>query len=140
MPELVSVIVPIWKQADQIEGVVDDYCVNLASLGCRYELLLVVNGSPDGSLDVSRRAAQAHPDVHVLALSTAGWGTAVKAGLQAAAGDLLCYTNSARTRGADRAKVSAYAAGNPGTVRKATRRLRDGLMRRAGSLLFNAEC
>ncbi len=140
MSELISVIVPIWNQAGQIQEIVDDYRGSLASLGRRYELLLVVNGSPDASLEMSRRAAGPHGDVQVLSLATAGWGSAVKAGLRAAAGGLLCYTNSARTRGADLARLIEYAAANPGTVVKATRRLRDGVVRRAGSLLFNAEC
>jgi glycosyltransferase involved in cell wall biosynthesis len=140
MSEVVSVIVPIWNQADQIQEIVDEYRGSLTSLGCCYEILLVVNGSFDASLEMSTRAAEPHGDVQVLSLATAGWGAAVKAGVRAAAGSLLCYTNSARTRGTDLARVIEYAAANPGNVVKATRRLRDGAMRRAGSLLFNAEC
>ena len=140
MSEGVSVIVPIWNQADQIQEIVDDYRGSLASVGCPYEILLVVNGSSDGSLDTSNRIAAGHPEVRVLSLATAGWGAAVKAGVRAAGADLLCYTNSARTRGTDLARVIEYALANPGTAVKATRRLRDGVMRRAGSLLFNAEC
>jgi glycosyltransferase involved in cell wall biosynthesis len=140
MSEVVSVIVPIWNQADQIQEIVDDYRGSLTSLGCCYEILLAVNGSSDASLEMSSRVAQPHPDVKVLSLATAGWGAAVKAGVRAAAGSLLCYTNSARTRGTDLARVIEYAVANPGNVVKATRRLRDGALRRAGSLLFNAEC
>jgi glycosyltransferase involved in cell wall biosynthesis len=140
MAGLVSVVVPIWKQADQIDEVVTDYCDSLATLGWHHELLLVVNGSPDRSLEVCQRAAEQRPGVRVLATPAAGWGVAVKAGLRAATGDLLCYTNSARTRGNDLARLIDYAIGNPGTVVKATRRMRDGVLRRAGSLLFNAEC
>ncbi|MFN8061528.1 MAG: hypothetical protein U0Q12_20380 [Vicinamibacterales bacterium] len=90
--------------------------------------------------DVATRAAERDTRVRVLSTRDAGWGLAVKRGLAAATGDLLCYTNSARTRGDDLVRLVQYAASNPGTVIKATRRLRDGLIRRAGSLVFNAQC
>jgi glycosyltransferase involved in cell wall biosynthesis len=140
MPQLVSIVLPIWNQADHIDDMIRDYSNSLAGLEPDHELLLVVNGSADSSLRVCERAAKAHPTVRVLSTSTAGWGRAVKIGLSAATGDLLCYTNSARTRGVDLVNVIHYAMRNPGTVVKATRRIRDGLVRRMGSLLFNAEC
>ncbi len=140
MPQLVSVVLPIWNQADQINDIVEDYSDSLGTLGQDHELLLVVNGSADSSLQVCERATKARPAVRVLSTTSAGWGLAVKMGISAARGDLLCYTNSARTRGVDLAKTIHYATSNPGTVVKATRRIRDGPVRRMGSLLFNAEC
>ena len=140
MPQLVSVVLPIWNQADQIDAMVEDYSSRLGELGCGFELLLVVNGPDDGSLVACERAAARCQAVRVLSTPSAGWGRAVRMGVNAARGDLLCYTNSARTRGIDLVKMIQYAITNPGTVVKATRRLRDGLVRRAGSLLFNAEC
>jgi hypothetical protein len=52
-------------------------------------------------------------------------GLAVRAGLRAARGDLLCYTNCARTSAADLEQLIRQAMERPGAVVKATRRVRD---------------
>jgi hypothetical protein len=64
----------------------------------------------------------------------------VRAGLRAARGDLLCYTNCARTTADDLQRLILEAFANPGTVVKADRRMRDSWRRRVGSLLYNLEC
>ena len=63
------------------------------------------------------------------------------AGSREARGDLLCYTNSARTdgRGPDAAACSTRVA-YPGVVVKANRKIREHWRRRLGSLLYNLEC
>src|SRR5688572_16702304 len=109
MTRLVSVVLPIWNQADQVQAIVCDFSTCLASLGHGLELLLVVNGPQDDSLEACHHAARTHPGIRVVTTTQAGWGLAVKAGLAAAHGDLLCYTNSARTRGPDLAKAIGYA-------------------------------
>jgi hypothetical protein len=60
-------------------------------------------------------------------------------GLQAAQGDLLCYTNSARTRPEDLLLFVLYGISNPNVVIKANRKLRDNWRRRLGSLLYNIQ-
>lgn len=72
--------------------------------------------------------------------SERGWGCAVQRGLEEARGDLLCYTNSARTTGADLALTLLYAVAYPGVVIKASRKTRDGWRRHLGSLIYNLEC
>jgi hypothetical protein len=69
-----------------------------------------------------------------------GWGLGVKLGLHAAQGDLLCYTNSARTSPSDLTLMICYGLANPGKIIKANRKIRDGITRRLGSLLYNLEC
>jgi hypothetical protein len=64
----------------------------------------------------------------------------VNLGLREAQGDILCYTNSARTSPQDMQLFLLYAASNPGTVIKANRKIRDNWQRRLGSLLYNVEC
>jgi glycosyltransferase involved in cell wall biosynthesis len=135
-----SIIVPVHRQADHIEGVLAEFikAVALAPVPC--ELIVVVNGADDGSLDICRRVEHSSSAVRVIALDEAGWGNAVRTGLGAASGDLLCYTNSARTSADDLLTFIRYGVVNPGAVIKAERKIRDGWRRRVGSLLFNLEC
>jgi hypothetical protein len=78
--------------------------------------------------------------VRVIAHPEPGWGRAVKAGLRAARGDLICYTNCARTSAADLELLIREGIARPGTVVKATRRVRDNWKRRLGSAVYNVEC
>ena len=78
--------------------------------------------------------------VRHIPLETRGWGAAVRAGLAAAKGELLCYTNSARTTPQILMLLLFYATTYPGIVVKANRRIRDDRRRRLGSLLYNLEC
>ena len=139
-PRLISIVLPVHNQASYIGAIIDGYRDVLGQLGHPYELVLSVNGSRDDSVDVCQKLAQAHPEVRVISDPRAGWGLAVKAGLRAARGDLLCYTNCARTSAADLRQLIATGLEHPGAVIKATRRVRDNWKRRLGSALYNAEC
>jgi len=139
-PRLISIVLPVHNQASYIGAIIDGYRDMLGQLGRPYELVLSVNGSRDDSVDVCTRLALAHPEVRVISDPRAGWGLAVKAGLRAARGDLLCYTNCARTSAADLRQVLLTGLEHPDAVIKATRRVRDNWKRRLGSALYNAEC
>jgi glycosyltransferase involved in cell wall biosynthesis len=140
MPEFLSVVLPIYNQADHIQAVVDEYEQALARLPHPHELLLVVNGSRDDSLAICEELASRYASVRTFSSAQAGWGRAVKLGLQEARGTLLCYTNTARTTAADLVLLLLYAVANPGVVVKANRKIRDNWIRRLGSLLYNLEC
>ena len=137
--EQVSVVLPVHNQADHVGPVVDRYAEALARIGPAYELLLVPNGCRDGSLAVCEELSKNYP-ARVVELERGGWGRAVKAGLAESRGDLLCYTNLARTSAQDLTLLILYALANPGTVIKANRKLRDSVWRRVGGLLYNLEC
>ena len=51
---LISVVLPVYNQADHAELVVREYEEVLERLPVPHELVLVVNGSSDASLDVCR--------------------------------------------------------------------------------------
>jgi undecaprenyl-phosphate 4-deoxy-4-formamido-L-arabinose transferase len=137
---LVSIVLPVHRQADHLAGIVRAYEASLSRIGVPFELILVVNGPSDASITVARQLESAHRYVRVLETRTARWGHAVKLGLAAAKGDLICYTNSARTTGEDLALVLIYAMAYPGVVIKVNRRVRDSLSRRIGSLVYNLQC
>jgi hypothetical protein len=63
----------------------------------------------------------------------------VRCGIAESRGDLLCYTNSARTTGEDLRLLLRVGLAMPDMVVKANRKIRSGKRRRAGSLLYNLE-
>ncbi|MDZ4765626.1 MAG: glycosyltransferase family 2 protein [Chloroflexota bacterium] len=140
---LISIVLPVYNQADHITAIVDEYAAALARIPNPYEILLVVNGSRDHSLAVCEDLAAKYSDptrlVRVLHSEKGGWGLAVRLGLAAAHGDILCYTNSARTSPKDLILHLLYAVANPDNVIKANRKIRDNWQRRIGSLVYNIE-
>ncbi|HVG71668.1 MAG TPA: glycosyltransferase family 2 protein [Vicinamibacterales bacterium] len=136
----ISVVLPVHNQAAHIAAIVGGYRDALGEIGRPYEIVLVLNGCRDESFAVCTTLAQTFPDITVIDDPRAGWGLAVKAGLRAARGDLLCYTNCARTSAADLEQLIGRGLEQPHTVFKAIRRVRDNWKRRLGSFLYNAEC
>jgi len=138
---LVSIVLPVHNQADHIEGVIEGYRVALENAKLSFELLLVVNGKrKDSSAEICRALEAKHPSIRTSVIEQGGWGSAVRHGLAQARGDLLCYTNSARTTADDLLLLVLYGITHPDVVVKANRRIRESLRRRAGSLLYNLEC
>jgi glycosyltransferase involved in cell wall biosynthesis len=136
----ISIVLPVHNQADHIERLVDAYRTALAALPATQEFVLVPNASRDASRERCEAAAAAADDVVVVPLAERGWGRAVRAGLAAARGDVLCYTNSARTTPEMLSLTLMFAVAYPGTVVKTNRKTRDSRLRRLGSLLYNLEC
>jgi glycosyltransferase involved in cell wall biosynthesis len=111
MPPRLSVILPVHNQGDHIAGVVAGHLEVLARVWhAPYEILLVTNGCSDNSLQVCAELAEREPAVRTIDLPVGGWGRAVRAGLAAADGDVLCYTNSARTTPEMVALMLAYTS------------------------------
>jgi len=139
--ELVSVILPVYNQADHIAELLEEYAAGLRNTPLQYELLPVINGPRrDNSMDVCRSLEARLPCVRTLCLDEGGWGRAVRFGLSQARGDLLCYTNSARTTARDLQLAVVYGSIHPDSVIKANRKIRDSAGRRLGSLIYNLEC
>lgn len=136
---LVSIILPVYNQGDHIEKIVREYQEGLEKMPNPYELLLVVNGSRDNSLEVCNQLANECDHIRVLHSDRGGWGLAVKFGISEAYGDLICYTNSARTSAQDLTLLVLYASINQPVVVKANRKIRESWQRRLGSLLYNLE-
>jgi glycosyltransferase involved in cell wall biosynthesis len=138
--DLVSIILPVYNQGDHLDAICRGYTTALKKLPHPYEILLVVNGPcRDDSLGVSRRIAEHDARIRVIHSAKGGWGLAVKKGMEASRGDLICYTNSARTQPSDLVLSILYAIAHPDTVIKANRKIREGWRRRLGSLLYNLQ-
>jgi glycosyltransferase involved in cell wall biosynthesis len=137
---LVSIVLPVHNQADHIRGIVEEYLEPLERVGHPYEIVLVPNACRDESPRVCQELAAAIPSVRTVPSELGGWGRAVRLGLAEARGEILCYTNSARTAPQDLSLMLLYAMAYPGVVVKANRKIREHWSRRLGSLLYNMEC
>jgi glycosyltransferase involved in cell wall biosynthesis len=137
---LLSVVLPVHNQADHVRDIVADYAAALERLPTAYELVLVPNACRDTTAEVCATLAAELPTVRVADCERGGWGIAVRRGLAAARGDLLCYTNSARTTAEDLSLMCMYALTHPDVVVKANRKIRDNWRRRLGSLVYNIQC
>jgi glycosyltransferase involved in cell wall biosynthesis len=132
---------PVYNQADHIEGILEEYVEALSHLDFPVEIIPVVNGvRKDQSLEICRKLEERIPAIRTLCIDAGGWGRAVRAGLKHAQGDLLCYTNSARTTPRDLQLLLLYGSIHTDSVIKASRKIRESWRRRLGSLIYNLEC
>ena len=134
-----SIILPVYRQAGHIEGIVRELELRLDTLPIPHETLLVLNGPDDGSLEICRSLEREFAGVRVIEHDRLGWGGAVRRGLSEATGDLLCYTNSARTTVDTLMVMLEFSLVLPGIVIKANRKTRDSVLRHLGSLIYNLE-
>ena len=139
-PPPTSIVLPVHNQEEHIEPITRGYVEALDQLPGEHEVVLVTNGCTDRSVEVCGSLAASRESIRHLDLAEGGWGRAVKAGLDAATGEVLCYTNSARTTPEILTLMLAYGLAYPDAVLKANRRIRASLVRRFGSLLYNLEC
>ena len=137
--QTISLVVPVHQQQDHITTVLTALHDALADLGSSTEVVAVVNASTDASAERCRAVARDRPGVRVIEREERGWGGAVRTGLAAATGDVVCFTNSARTTPRDLRTGITLALLNTGCAVKAVRRSRDSLVRRTGSVAYNFE-
>ncbi len=136
----VSIVLPAYRASEQLRDVVPEMIAEVEQLGAGLEVIVVVNGPRDGTDEAAETLRASDDRVRVVRSEEAGWGRAVRTGLDAATGDLLAYTNLARTPPSVLRTAVALAFDSSGSVVKASRRVRDSTARRAGSLLYNLEC
>lgn len=137
---LVSIILPIYNQADHIGKIVQGYVDVLSQFIQEFELVLVLNACTDNSAAVCHELFKNDSRIKIVETPESGWGKAVKLGIKNASGEIVCYTNSARTSPEVLRSVLEYSLVNPNVVVKANRKIRDSFRRRLGSLLYNLEC
>ncbi len=137
---MISVVLPVHNQADHIEGVIESYLEITRRMDLPIDVIAVANACTDTSPEICRRLAARHDRVRVVECADGGWGRAVRAGLAEADTEVVGYANSARTSPETLALMLSYARAYPEAVLKTNRRIRDSIVRRAGSLLYNLEC
>lgn len=134
-----SVILPFYKQEDQVAPVLAEFRSGLDTLVAPYELIAVINGLASQKEERDVRRVSESPAVIEVRLRDSGWGLAVKEGMAAAHGTYVCYTNTARTEVAELVKLIRYALVSDEAAVKATRVERSNKIRKWTSIFYNIE-
>jgi glycosyltransferase involved in cell wall biosynthesis len=93
-PESVSLFFPVYKDERTVRTVTQKARLLLASLGCAYEIVIVNDGSPDGSGAIADELAREHPEVRVVHHpKNLGYGAAVRSGIEASRYEIVCMTD-----------------------------------------------
>ena len=89
-PELVSVVIPVYNDADTLEPLVDRLLKVFQDNAHECEILMVNDGSQDHSWQVIQQLASRHPQVHGLNLMrNFGQHNALLAGSRQAKGEII---------------------------------------------------
>jgi glycosyltransferase involved in cell wall biosynthesis len=89
-PDGLSLVVPVFNEKENLEPLVDEIERAIGSLGFWYEIILVNDGSTDGSRDVINELEQGRSAVRGLHFrANAGQTAAFDAGFKAAAGGII---------------------------------------------------
>jgi glycosyltransferase involved in cell wall biosynthesis len=92
-PRLLSVVAPVYNEEELIEQFIKRACAALADYS--FELVLVNDGSADGTPEMLDRAASTDPRVRVIHLSrNFGHQAALTAGLEHAVGDVVAMIDA----------------------------------------------
>jgi glycosyltransferase involved in cell wall biosynthesis len=141
-----SYFFPAHDEAENVEALVDEALLELARLADRFEIIVVDDGSTDGTAEIADRLVTAHPDVvRVIHHATnLGYGAAVRSGLGAARFPLVCFTDGDRQfRVADLSRLLARiddpdGAGRPDVVAGYRIKRADPAVRLAYALVYRA--
>jgi len=91
MAPLVSVVVPVWNVVRLLPRCLDSL---LAQQHRPLEIIVVDDGSTDGSDEVMLAYHEQHPEVHVVTQRHRGIGPARNAGLSIAHGEYICFVDA----------------------------------------------
>jgi len=105
-PEL-AIVIPVCNEAQNLPALLRDWQPIFISIGVPYRIILIDDGSTDGSLDLLRSMQQSDPTLSVFTQKNAGHGPAILKGYHLATGPAA--TNQA-------AATIPPAATNPATT------------------------
>lgn len=91
----VSIVVPAFDEEASIGGTLDEIVRYLASSGLSHEIIVVDDGSTDGTAAVVRERSLAAPAIRLIALETnQGKGAAVRRGVLEARGAVIAFLDA----------------------------------------------
>jgi glycosyltransferase involved in cell wall biosynthesis len=100
----VTLVLPAFNEAARLDGALDElfgYLATSRELAARVDVLVVDDGSTDGTQEIVTRRREAaagekggEPKLAVMRVPHAGKGAAVRSGMLAAAGDLLVFADA----------------------------------------------
>ncbi len=138
-PQLrLSAVVPVYNERDNVKRLVEELTAELDRIGTPYEVILVDDGSQDGSAALLDEAARHRRGVRVLHLErNSGQSAALAAGFEAAHGDYLVTLDAdLQNDPADIARLMEWIP-QFDMVAGIRRRRRDSYVRRMSSRVAN---
>jgi dolichol-phosphate mannosyltransferase len=94
-PIVISVVVPVYNEEENLPVLIPDLMKVLEGLGCSCEIIFVDDGSSDGSLRILRDVASRSPSLRVLHFrENRGLSTALVAGMREARGEKIITLDS----------------------------------------------
>jgi hypothetical protein len=94
-PATLSLCLPAYNEQDNIEDTLDAACAILPEFVQNFEVMVVDDGSTDGTGELIAAYAGREPRVHLIRHEqNRGYGAAVTSALRAAQGDLVTFTDS----------------------------------------------
>jgi dolichyl-phosphate beta-glucosyltransferase len=92
---MLSVVVPAFNEALRLPGTLDSMREHLDSMGEQYEVIVVDDGSDDGTADEAEHRAANWPELNVIRLPVnAGKGAAVREGMLRARGEQRAFSDA----------------------------------------------
>lgn len=89
-----SIVIPNFNEKENLDrGVLDQVYSYLEKVGYNYEVLISDDGSSDGSTDMAEKYARSHSSFRVLRNPHGGKAKAVWAGIKAAKGEIVLFTD-----------------------------------------------
>jgi glycosyltransferase involved in cell wall biosynthesis len=93
-PPSLSLVIPAYNEASRIAATVGEAIAWLEAQPFASELIVVDDGSEDATADLAERAMEAFPHGRVLRRPHGGKAAAVRAGMLAASGDLIGFSDA----------------------------------------------
>jgi len=85
-----SLVIPVYNERDNLAPLVSEITASLRGAGWRYEVLMVDDGSTDGSADALATLRRGHPELRIVRLArNAGQTAAMDAGFHRARGRIV---------------------------------------------------
>jgi dolichyl-phosphate beta-glucosyltransferase len=94
-PPILSIVLPCLDEAERLPGTLAAYLAHFPPSRAEVELVVVDDGSTDGTTAIADQIAAADPRVRVIRTThNHGKGYAVRTGIQAAQGELVVFTDA----------------------------------------------
>jgi len=93
--ESISLVLPAWNEAEALPRAIEEADVALRRVARDYEIIVVDDGSRDGTADCVRQIAATNQAIRLIRHETnQGYGAALRSGFTAARCDLVVYTDA----------------------------------------------
>jgi glycosyltransferase involved in cell wall biosynthesis len=139
MAPRVSVVIPAYNEAENLPALLGELAPPLESLGTPYEIVLVDDGSTDGTRETLPGLQARYPALRVVRFrENAGQSAAFLAGFEAARGEVVVTLDAdLQNNPADIPELVRQLEGHDAVLGVRARR-RDSFLRRASSRVANA--